>query len=39
MMGRGFKHFFEEGAKITNKTMEDIYEDKAKEISIPKKKS
>ena len=31
-MGRGFKHFFEEGAKLTNKTIEDIYEDKAKQI-------
>jgi replication-associated recombination protein RarA len=38
-MGRGYKHFFEEGAKITNKTIEDIYEDKAEEIKMKKGKT
>ena len=37
-MGRGWDHFFEEGAKLVNQTLEDPYEDKAKDI-LKKKKS
>jgi replication-associated recombination protein RarA len=32
MMGRGFKHFLEEGSKLENEGISDPYRDSAKEI-------
>jgi hypothetical protein len=29
-MGRGSKHFFEEGSKLVNKTVDDPFEERAK---------
>ena len=31
-MGRGYKHFFEIGAQLSNETIEDIYKETAKQI-------
>jgi replication-associated recombination protein RarA len=33
-MGRGYNHFFDEGAKIANQTIEDTYETKARKLKI-----
>jgi replication-associated recombination protein RarA len=32
MMGRGYKHFFEIGAQLSNEAIEDIYKETAKQI-------
>jgi replication-associated recombination protein RarA len=38
-MGRGYEHFFAEGAKLENQAIDDPYEEKAKEILLKKKKT
>jgi replication-associated recombination protein RarA len=39
LLGRGWKHFFEEGVKISNKAIDDIYEEKAMQIKLREKLS
>jgi len=36
-MGRGYEHFFNEGAKLANQALEDPYEKSAKEILMKKR--